>query len=162
MTCGRSRVKTQNIPKGRKKYQLLKRCNIHRGVARIFQRGVTIRGSPTIYGLYHCSPSCISGLSRIIAAWRPILTKDKSRWWKYFTKKVGFTAKILLWRFRHLDIVGCLLKRRPTKGEVTATPGHPPPPPLATPLYSCWYYYYYYYYYVAVWNFGMLTTLWVV
>ena len=28
----------------------------------------TIRGSPTIYGLYCCSPSCISGLSRIIAA----------------------------------------------------------------------------------------------
>ena len=44
-----------------------------RGVARIFQRGGvtdrdTIRGSPTIYGLYRCSPSCISGLSRIIAA----------------------------------------------------------------------------------------------
>ena len=62
-----------------------------RGVARIFQRGGhsrdTIRGSPTIYGLYRCSPSCISGLSRIIAAWRPILTKDKSRWRKYFTKK---------------------------------------------------------------------------
>ena len=36
-------------------------------------------------------------------------------------KKVGFstmacTAKILSWRFRHLNIVGCLLKRRPTKG----------------------------------------------
>ena len=35
-------------------------------------------------------------------------------------KKVGFstmafTAKILSWRFRHLNIVGCLLKRRPTK-----------------------------------------------
>ena len=28
----------------------------------------TIRGSPTIYGLYRCTPSCISGLSRIIAA----------------------------------------------------------------------------------------------
>jgi len=26
------------------------------------------RGSPTIYGLYRCSPPCISGLSRIIAA----------------------------------------------------------------------------------------------
>ena len=56
-------------------------------------------------------------------------------------KKVGFstmafTAKILSWRFRHLNIVGCLLKRRPTKGGggggegVTGTPG----PPLATPL----------------------------
>ena len=54
-----------------------------RGVARIFQtEGYsrdTIRGSPTIYGLYRCSPSCISRLSRIIAARRPILTKDKSR-----------------------------------------------------------------------------------
>ena len=61
-----------------------------RGVARIFQRGDhsrdTIQGSPTIDGLYRCSPSCISGLSRIIAAWRPILTKDKSRWQKYFQK----------------------------------------------------------------------------
>ena len=43
-----------------------------------------------------------------------------------------FTAKILSLRFRHLNIVGCLLKKRPTKGAVTGTPG--PPPPLATPL----------------------------
>ena len=51
----------------------------NRGVARIFERRggggftvathqITIRGSPTIYGLYRCFPSCISGLSRIIAA----------------------------------------------------------------------------------------------
>jgi len=45
-------------------------------------------------------------------------------------KKVGFstmafTAKILSWRFRHLNIVGCLLKRRPTKGGSQA-PQHPP------------------------------------
>ena len=40
-----------------------------------------------LHGLYHCSPLCISGLSCIIAAWMPILTKDKSRCWKYFTKK---------------------------------------------------------------------------
>ena len=48
---------------------------------------------------------------------------------------MAFTAKILSWRFRRLNIVGCLLKRRPTKGAkeggVTGTPG---PPPLATPL----------------------------
>jgi len=44
---------------------------------------------------------------------------------------MAFTAKILSWRFRHLNIVGCLLKRRPTKGGVTGTPG---PHPLATPL----------------------------
>ena len=42
---------------------------------------------------------------------------------------MAFTAKILSWRFRHLNIVGCLLKRRPTKG-FTGTPG----PPLAMPL----------------------------
>ena len=51
-------------------------------------------------------------------------------------KKVGFStmasfmAKILSWRFRQLNIVGCLLKRRPTKGGH----GHPKTP-LATPLY---------------------------
>ena len=48
---------------------------------------------------------------------------------------MAFTAKILSWRFRRLNIVGCLLKRRPTKvggGGVTDTTGRPPP--LATPL----------------------------
>ena len=45
---------------------------------------------------------------------------------------MAFTAKILSWRFRHLNIVGCLLKRRPTKGRggggggVTGTPGPTP------------------------------------
>ena len=29
---------------------------------------------------------------------------------------MAFTAKILSWPFRHLNILGCLLKRRPTKG----------------------------------------------
>ena len=29
---------------------------------------------------------------------------------------MAFTAKILSWRFRHLNIVDCLLKRRPTRG----------------------------------------------
>ena len=44
---------------------------------------------------------------------------------------MAFTAKILSWRFRHPNIVGCLIKRRPTKGGH----GHPrTPPPLATPL----------------------------
>ena len=38
---------------------------------------------------------------------------------------MAFTAKILSWRFRHLNIVGCLLKRRPTKGGH----GHPRTPP---------------------------------
>ena len=41
---------------------------------------------------------------------------------------MAFTAKILSWRFRHLNIIGCLLKRRPSKGQggVTGTPGPPP------------------------------------
>ena len=37
---------------------------------------------------------------------------------------MAFTAKILSLRFRHLNIVGCLLKRRPTKGGH----GHPRTP----------------------------------
>ena len=43
---------------------------------------------------------------------------------------MAFTAKILSWRFRHLNIVGCLLKRRPTKGR-TRAPQDPPPPSYA-------------------------------
>ena len=43
---------------------------------------------------------------------------------------MAFTAKILSWRFRHLNIAGCLLKRRPTKGGSRA----PQDLPLATPL----------------------------
>ena len=38
---------------------------------------------------------------------------------------MAFTDKILSWRFRHLNIVGCLLKRRPTKGGSRA-PQDPP------------------------------------
>ena len=47
---------------------------------------------------------------------------------------MAFTAKILSWRFRHLNIVGCLLKRRPTKGGGGHRHPRTPPPPLATPL----------------------------
>ena len=43
---------------------------------------------------------------------------------------MAFTAKILSWRFHHLNIVGCLLKRRPTKGGSWA-PQDPPPPSYA-------------------------------
>ena len=42
------------------------------GHSQDFSKGVThrdtIRGSPTIYGLYRSSPLCISGLSRIFGA----------------------------------------------------------------------------------------------
>ena len=43
---------------------------------------------------------------------------------------MAFTAKILSCRFRHLNIVGCLLKRRPTK-EGSRAPQDPPPPSYA-------------------------------
>ena len=48
---------------------------------------------------------------------------------------MAFTAKILSWLFRHLDIVGCLLKRRPTRGGGVGSqaPQDSPAPP-ATPL----------------------------
>ena len=47
----------------------LRHCN--QGRSQDFSKGVTdrdtIRGSPTIYGLYRCSPSCISGLSHVLS-----------------------------------------------------------------------------------------------
>ena len=45
---------------------------------------------------------------------------------------MAFTAKTLSWRFRHLNIAGCLLKTRPTKGG-HGHPRTPPPPPSYTP-----------------------------
>ena len=45
---------------------------------------------------------------------------------------VAFTAKILSWRFRHLNIVGCLLKTRPTKGG--GGHGHPRTPLSYAPV----------------------------
>ena len=47
---------------------------------------------------------------------------------------MAFTAKILSWRFRNLNIVGCLLKRRPTKGGSRAAQD-PPPPSYAPAIY---------------------------
>ena len=38
---------------------------------------------------------------------------------------MAFMAKMLSWRFRHLNIVGCLLKGRPTKEGLRA-PQYPP------------------------------------
>ena len=46
---------------------------------------------------------------------------------------MAFTAKILSWRFRHLNIVGCLFKRRPTKGGGEGH-GHPRTPPSYAPV----------------------------
>ena len=48
---------------------------------------------------------------------------------------MAFAAKILSWRFRRLNIVGCLLKRRPTKvggrGGGSRAPQDAPPPSYA-------------------------------
>ena len=43
---------------------------------------------------------------------------------------MAFTAKILSWCFRHLNIVGCFTQKKAYLGGITGTPG----PPLATPL----------------------------
>ena len=51
---------------------------------------------------------------------------------------MAFTATILSWRFRHLNIVGCLLKRRPTKGGSRA----PQDPPSYAPVTSVCFYEY--------------------
>ena len=49
---------------------------------------------------------------------------------------MAFTANILSWPFRHLYVVGCLLKRRPTKGGSRAPQDPPPPLHLVLPLFE--------------------------
>ena len=44
---------------------------------------------------------------------------------------MAFTATILSWRFRHPNIVGCFLNRRPTKGG--GGHGDPRTPPSYAP-----------------------------
>ena len=60
-------------------------------------------------------------------------TLQKTNFKKVGFSTMAFTAKILSWRFRHLNIVGCLLKRRPTKGASWA-PQDPPPPSSYAPV----------------------------
>ena len=104
----------------------------------------------TIWLLRPCTTVAVTGRvlfvsqrSRMLMQKRPLLLKtralEENLYKKPNIKKVGFstmafTAKILSWRFRQLNIVGCLLKRRLTKGGGGA-PGHGHPrTPLATPL----------------------------
>ena len=113
----------------------------NRGVARIFQRGGHRGYSPDHHPgiadyiwfipllslMYQRAQSYYRGMKALINLRQEPLTKILSK--KTNFKKAGFStmafmAKILSWRFRHLNIVGCLLKRRPTKG-VTGTPGPP-------------------------------------
>ena len=92
-----------------------------------------------IYGLYRCSPSCISGLSHIIAAWRPILTKDKSRWRKYFTKKQILKKwAFQQWLLRPPENCRLFAQKKAYQGGLTGTPGppNPPPPPQLRPCHS--------------------------
>ena len=86
-------------------------------------------------GLSRCSPLCISGLSRII------LTKDKSRWRKYFTKKEtlkkwAFQQWLLRPRYFHGVFATCIeyCRWRPTKEGGGGSRAPQDPPSLATPL----------------------------
>ena len=107
-----------------------------RGVGRIFQRGghrgYSLDHHPGIADYIWFIPLLSLVYQRAQSYYRGMKAIDKSRWRKHFTKnkKVGFstmafTAMVLSWRFRHLNIVGCLLKRRPTKGG-SRVPQDPP------------------------------------
>ena len=105
-----------------------------RGVARIFQRGGHRGYSPDHHPGIAAYIWFIPLLS-LVYQWAQSYYRGMKalNYKKTNLKKVGFstmafTAKILSWRFRHLNIVGCLLKRRPTKGGSRA-PQDPPPPP---------------------------------
>ena len=50
---------------------------------------------------------------------------------------MAFMAKILSWPFRHLNIVACLLKRRPTKGGSRAPQDPPSYAPEVVKLLKC-------------------------
>ena len=102
-----------------------------RGVARIFQRGGHRGYSPDHHPGITNYIWFIPLLSPRVSAGSVVLSRhDENTLQKNKFKKVGFstmafTAKILSWRFRHLNIVGCLLRRRPTKGGSRA-PQDPP------------------------------------
>ena len=119
-----------------------------RDVARIFQRGVHRGYSPDHHPgivdyiwfisllslMYQRAQSHYRGMKAHINLRQEPLTKilyKKTNFKKVGFSTMAFTAKILSWRFRHLNIVGCLLKKRPTKGG--GGHGHPRTP-LATPL----------------------------
>ena len=111
------------------KKRTMKLCgvSIFRGVARIFQKGggggVT---EATFYLMWR------EGMKAHINHRQEPLTTilyNKTNFKKVGFSTMAFTAKILSWRFRHLNIVGCLLKRRPTKGGSRA----PQDPPSYTP-----------------------------
>ena len=82
---------------------------------------ITIWGSFGVYRLYMVYTAAGSVVLSRHEGQVKTRAVDENNSQKTNFKKVGFstmafTAKILSWRFRHLNIVGCLLKRRPTKG----------------------------------------------
>ena len=105
----------------------LSRANFHqyRGVARIFQRGGHRGYSPDHHPWITDYIWLIPLLSLVYQRAQSYYRGMKAKQVSFST--MAFNAKILSWRFRHLNIVGCLLQRRPNKGGgggggVTGTP----------------------------------------
>ena len=92
---------------------------IAQGRSQDFSKGGSPSGDRRLYMVY------TAALPRVSAG-SVVLSTKKPNFKKVGFSTMAFTATILSWRFRHLNIVGCLLKRRPTKGGVTGTPGPPP------------------------------------
>ena len=112
-------------------------CTSLQGCSQDFSRGGVTAGTPSgdrrLYKVYTTALPRVSAGSvvLIIAAWRPILTKDKSRWQKYFTKK----QILKKWAFQQW-----LLQPRHCHGVFTTWKGlprgghrHPRNPPSYAP-----------------------------
>ena len=85
--------------------------------------GVQRGYSPLLSLVYQRAQSYYRGMKAHINQKQEPLTKilyKKTNFKKAGFSTMAFTAKILSWRFRHLDIISCLLNRRPTKGESRA------------------------------------------
>ena len=101
--------------------------SLGRTVARIFQRRGHRGYSPDCH-VDRCRPPRRALTTRAVDE----ITLQKNKFIKVGFSTRAFTANILSWRFRHLNIVGCLLKRGPTKGGH----GHPRTPPPLPPNYA--------------------------
>ena len=99
--------------------------SLGRTVARIFQRRGHRGYSPDCH-VDRCRPPRRALTTRAVDE----ITLQKNKFIKGGFSTRAFTANILSKRFRHLNIVGCLLKRRPTKGGH----GHPRTPPSYAPV----------------------------
>ena len=87
---------------------------------------------PLLSFVYQRARLYYRGMKAHISQRQEPLTKilyKKTNFKKVVFSTMAFTAKILSWRFRHSNIVGCFIKRRPTKGGH----GHPRTPPSYAP-----------------------------